>query len=209
MITYVMINLLLNSDIDEPFKAHNLDNPETDLLDQIPDDDITSGKHTHYHIVNHLSAKETIDMMTDIKKIIVDKIVEYGTTCQQMNGDEVGFSDGKINISLACVSDPYAVEEDIVLEVTKYIRTVIKNKFNIDLSPYIVIADLLRELNLLEGVIYPSQHSHLYTVHRVQYTNRRIIEQIVNTNINVRHVLYTVLSRRNITLEIDTDQHIY
>ena len=72
----------------------------------------------------------------------------------------------------------------------------------------IIIHDLMTHLNLLEKVIYPLQNSNLYTLHGIQYITVNSIKNIVTNNLVVKDVLYTVLSRRNITVINNNDGHI-
>lgn len=195
------------TECSECFRANHM---ETDILDvtydSLKDDMITP--HTHHHVKNYLSNRVFIGMVHEIRRIIINKLVQYGKICQNMHGDEVKLADGKQALSLACQNNPWEIEESIIMNIVEYLRSFIQNKFNINLNPYIVIHDLMRHLNLLEGVIYPLQFSGLYTVHGVQYMNENIVTQMVNTNLDVKNVLLSILGRRGITLLVDTDQHI-
>ena len=162
-------------------------------------------------VVHQVSNKELIGLVSEIKALISNKIIKYATTCQEMHGHESKprLHDGKRGLTLACVSDPYALESEIIDNIYEMIYQFVKHRFNINMNPYIVYHDLHMHLNLMEGVILPLQFSGLYTVHGVQYTNADWIRQKVHDNINVRHSLFTVMSRRNIVTEVDTDQHIH
>lgn len=177
-----------------------------------PDDDIYENpmsNTTYPLVVNRIKVSDGMKMILDIKNIIINGIIKYGIVCQKMDGSENTVFAGGINLTLSCITDPYSIEEDLILDITNYITNVIKKKFNINISPYTVIDDLKRVLNLTENIIYPLQYSHLYTVHGEQYFTRRTLSRLVNTNLKVDNALYTVLSRRGITMEVDTDQQIY
>lgn len=189
----------------EQFRANNLNNPNIELLDTTHDDTFTP--HTHHHVVHYLSVKEFTLMVKHIKNIIIKSIIDHAESCQQMNGDDK-LGDGHHNRSLSCQTDPWGVEEEIVLKITQFIREHIKNKFNINLNHYHIIHDLMRHLNLLEAVIYPLRYSGLFTVHGIQYTSEKSIKQRVHFNLDVKDVLYTIITRRNISLLVDTDRHI-
>lgn len=199
----------------EHFEASGIGNPVIDqgtmenayaLLSQ----PLTSGgldSMSHRLIVNQISNIEFIALITEIKDIIASKIIDRAKTCQDMHGTEDKLGDGKQTLTLACETDPYELQDEIIASIYELLYDYIKKRFNIHLNPYIVYHDLYRTLNLMEAVIYPLQYSGLYTVHGVQYTTERWIRNKVQNDINVGDTLFTTISRRNIDIEIDTDQH--
>jgi hypothetical protein len=201
----------------ENFRANGIGNP---VIDQGTWDNAytllnpphsAGGKDTMSHrlIVHQVSNRELIALITEIKAYIANTIIKFAKTCQNMHGDEVQLHDGKRGLSLACVSDPYALKDQIIDGVYEMIYQFIKSRFNINMNPYVVYHDLNMHMGLMERIIYPLQFSGLYTVHGVQYTNEDWIRNKVHDNIDVRHVLFTVFSRRNIEIEVDTDQHVH
>lgn len=192
----------------ETFMANNMDDlydlyhinhinhiDDTDNIDNVPQQySLISNEIKRMNIAN------IIKISNNIKKIIIDRIMKYGVSCQSMNGAEYQVF-ANINLTLTCITDPYSIEEDILLDITEYITNVLKNKYNINISPYIVITDLRRVLNLNESLIYPLQYSHLYTIHGAQYFTRQMLVQLVNTNIKIKNALQTILSRQGIIIE--------
>jgi len=160
-------------------------------------------------IVHQVSNKEAIALVTEIKAYIANTIISHAKTCQQMHGDEVQLHDGKRGLTLACVTDPYDLRDKIIDGIYEMIYVFLKSRFGINMNPYVVYFDLHKHLNLMEGIIMPLRFSGLFTVHGVQYTNEDWIRNKVQDNLNVRHVLFTVFSRRNIEFEVDTDQHVH
>lgn len=223
-VIFIILIIAHNNTYDnqEHYTANNLENIKRGLLVQDVNDNVPrtfvpfykkgiqpgSDIHKELLALNYIDSSYGMLMIRDIHGIIIDKIIEYARACSDMNGAD-GMSDGKINMTLACVNDPYVLEEDTNYEIAKYIIRTIRKMFNITMTPYIVIADLMRHLNLLEAVIYPLQFSGLYTIHGIQYTNRNMIKRMVETNLKVKDVLYTILSRRNIIIRVDTDQQMY
>lgn len=212
----------------EEFQANGLDNP---VIDQgthengyaLLNPPLTAGGRDTMSdrlVMHQVSTMEYLALVTEIKTAISNKIIDYAKTCQEMHGPVakqgpmVGPSnypailhDGTQGLTLACVTDPYDLKNKIIDDVYEIIYKYIKSKFNININAYAVYHDLNMHLNLLEGIIYPLQFSGLYTVHGVQYTNERWIRDKVQSDINVKDVLITTLSRRNIELEVDTDRH--
>lgn len=166
---------------------------------------------SHREIKNQVPNTEFLDLITVIKTMISDKLISYAETCQEMHGHEAKprLGDGKRALTLECVSDPYALQDEIIRDTYELIYTYIKDKFGINLNPYSVHHDLHMHMNLMEGLIYPLQYSGLYTVHGVQYTNSDWIRNKVQNDIDVRHILMTVFARRNIEVEVDTDQILH
>jgi len=206
----------LNSNI-EHFRANGIDNP---VIDQGAWDNSytklnpplsAGGKDTMSQrlIVHQISDKEFIALITEIKAYIANTIIDQAQTCQAMHGDEVKLHDGKRGLTLACVTDPYALEKQIIDGVYEMIYQFVKSRFNINMNPYLVYHDLHMHMGLMERIIYPLQFSGLYTVHGVQYTNKDWIRTKVHDNLDIRNVLFTVLSRRNIEIEVDTDQQVH
>lgn len=160
-------------------------------------------------ILHQIKTSEVVTLIRDIHNIISDKIISYAKTCRDMQGSEIKLQDGVRALSLACVTDSNALKEDIIQDIFEYIHGYIKKRFKINMNPYAVLFDLDRQLNLLEAVIYPLQFSNLYTVHGIQYTTEEWIRRKVEENLKVKDVLMTIISRRNIEIELDTDQNIY
>lgn len=151
---------------------------------------------------------ETFVIMNDaIKDIVIDIIIEYANICKDMNGSD-GLGDNKSTLTLSCNTDPWDMEEKIVEKITDYIKTEVYRLLEIDIDRLIIVHDLMKHLNLLENIIYPLQNSNLYTVHGIQYITVNNIKNIVMYNLEVKDVLYTILSRRNITVINNSDKHI-
>lgn len=158
---------------------------------------------------NYIKTSDFNKLVANIKILIVDEIIKKGKVCQDLNGSEVGFGDECQHMTLSCITDPFSLEEEIALKIAKMIIDNVKKEFNINLSPYAVLTDIMRHLNLLEGVIYPLQYTKLYTVHRINYFNSRMVFRMVNDNVDVKNVLYNILSRRGIELYPNNDQHFF
>jgi hypothetical protein len=201
----------------ENFRANGIDNPVIDqgtwenAYAKLNPPFTAGGDDTMSHrlIVHQVSNKELIALITEIEAYIANTIIDQARTCQDMHGDEVQLHDGKRGLSLACVTDPYNLRDQIIDGVYEIIYHFIKSRFGINMNPYVVYHDLHMHMGLMERIIYPLRFSGLYTVHGVQYTNEDWIRTKVHDNIDVRHVLFTVFSRRNIELEVDTDQHVH
>jgi hypothetical protein len=207
----------------EKFTANGMDNPVIDqgtmengyaLLSHPLTGggvDIMSDSISDRKILHQIPNTEYIYLVTEIKDTIASKIIERARTCQEMHGTEAKprLGDGKRALTLACETDPYSLQDDIIDAIYELIYQYVKKKFGINLNPYLVHHDLYNQLNLLEGVIYPLQYSGRYTVHGVQYTNEDWIRNKVQADIDVRHALFSVISRRNIEIEVDTDQNIH
>ncbi len=190
---------------DEPFRANSLDNPQWDY-DILGNNNETNTFFTYEDANNYLRVSEFIGMVNKIKQIIINKLVDMGSQCQNMNGLEYDkLSENQITLS--CHNDVAQIEEQIVLAITKYIIGYIQNKFKININPYQIIGDLMVHLNLLEAVVYPLMYSTLYTINGVQYVTPGKIKETVN-NIDIKNVLYTTLSKRGIICIPDSDDHV-
>lgn len=159
-------------------------------------------------IPTQIKTSEFLKLNNKLKTIIGDIVIKYASTCQEMNGSEVGLGDDKTTLTLACVTDPFAIQEEIIYEIYDYLYKYTFDKFNVHLNPYMAYHDLYQNLNLMEGLIYPISNSGLYTVHGIQYTTARWIRNKVN-DIEVRHAVMTIFSRRGIEIQLDTDQQTY
>lgn len=201
----------------ENFTANGIDNP---VIDQgtwenayaLMNPPLTAGgKDTMSQrlIVYQVSDKEFLTLVTEIKGLIANIIVSYAKTCQDMHGSEVKLHDGKRALTLACVTNPYELQEKIIDQVYEMIYQFVKSRFDIHMNPYMVYHDLNMQLNLMEGIIYPLQFSGLYTVHGVQYTNEDWIRNKVQDNLDVPSVLMSIFARRGIEIQVDTDQQIH
>jgi len=159
-------------------------------------------------ILHQVKTSEMVKLVRTIQDAIINKLVGSASTCKDMHGaDKLG--DDRRTLSLACVTDPMALKDDIIQDVYDIIYGFVKTKFRINMNEYVVYYDLNRQLDLLEAIIYPLMYSNLYTVHGVQYITADWIRAKVEQNLKIQDVLMTVFSRRNIDIEVDTDQHTY
>lgn len=190
-------------------------NYENFNANDIPEPDIsTYGKSlcsssTNTFMINKktMITDNFIKMSNDIKQIVIDMIIEYAKKCNDMNGDEkVGITN--YTLTLACNNDPEDMEQNIVNSITEYIRKEILNKYNVKINRLIIIHDLMKHLNLLEHVIYPLYNSKLYTLNDMQYITVDNIKKIVSNNLEVNNVLYTIITRGNISVIENQDKNI-
>lgn len=157
-----------------------------------------------------------MDMVTAINHIISQKIIKSAESCKDMHG-EAGLHDNRLTdhgntgttLTLQCVPDLFGLRNEIINDIYKFINNVVKKQYNIEIDPALAMHDLHRHLNLLEAVIYPIRYSKLYTVHGVQYVTENKIRQMVNTNIEAKDVLYTILTRRGIEIMNDDDNIVH
>jgi hypothetical protein len=155
----------------------------------------------------YLKTSEFMNMVKNIKQIIYDCILDMAQSCITMNGSP-SWNNGLTQISLQCFMSDHEIEKNIVGAIDKYIYSVMKNKFNINMNSQHIIHDLMRNLNLLEKVIYPLKYSNLYTKNGEQYTTEKKIYSLVY-DLNIKDSLISTLERRDILLEIDNDEHIF
>lgn len=156
---------------------------------------------------NTMTTDTFIKMKNDIKQIIIDMITEYANKCNDMNGNDKLGADN-YTLTLACNNDPWDMEQNIVNNISEYIRKYVLKRFNIKIDRLIIIHDLMKHLDLLESVIYPLQNSNLYTIHGIQYITVNSIKNIVTNNLNLDDILYTVLTRGNISVINKSDENI-
>lgn len=189
----------------ENFNANMMSNPDIATLGK----SLCSSKNDNNFLINRKTM--TTDMFVTInetiKQIVIDMVIDYANNCKGMNGSD-GLGDNKTTLTLACNTDPWDMEQNIVARITDYIEKEVLRLFDIKMSRLIIVHDLMRHLNLLETVIYPLQNSNLYTLHGIQYITTDSIKNIVTNNLEVKDVLYTILSRRNINVVNNNDEHI-
>jgi hypothetical protein len=154
-----------------------------------------------------------MDMVTGIKHIISKKIIKSAESCRTMNGED-GMNQNNVlrkgkTITLQCVPDLHGLGNMIMKDIYAFIDTITRERFNVKLDPALVLHDLHRNLNIMEAVLYPLKHSNLYTVHGIQYTTEDRIKKMVYSNIQVKDVLYTILTRRGIEIMNDTDYIVH
>jgi hypothetical protein len=209
----IIIYMMCGENKIEPLTANYLDEPEIMLLqkynEDLDDDDTSnpSKEKIHKNAVNYFKVSEFTELVLDIKEKIAGMLINYGRTCREQNGEDK-LGDGEYELSLNCITNPQEIEDSILLEVFKIIHKYILDKYHINLNFHAVMFDLYNHLDLLEKGIYPLMYSELYTINGIQYTTQSKIINLVNTNLPVHDVLYTIISRRNIVLDMDTDQNI-
>ena len=152
--------------------------------------------------VKYITTSEFNQMIEMIRRIVYQDIIDYTKVCSDMNG-----SDGpeKNQMTLKCNTDPQAMQEDIVNHIADSLITHVKKTYGVNLNPYQVTGDFMIHLNLLEDVVYPLMYSDLYTVHGVQYFNKKMVNDKVYSNLQIRDVLFTTLLRRGIEVIQDMD----
>jgi hypothetical protein len=202
----ILVLLIINTYYRyEGFNANELSNSDIatlgkSLCSSTNDDNILINRKT-------ITADMFVTMNETIKQIVIDMILDYANNCKGMNGSD-GIGNNDTILTLACNTDPWSMEHNIVLKITDYIKDEISRLLHINMNKLIILHDLMRHLNLLEQVIYPLQNSNLYTLHGIQYITVNSIKNIINNNLRVKDVLYTVLSRKNINVINNNDEHI-
>lgn len=200
----------------ESYRASGIDNPVIDqgtmqnayaLMNKSYTDGGTDSMSQRL-ILFQVKTSEMVRLVRAIQDTIINKLVGSATVCKDMHGAD-GLGDERRTLSFACVTDPVALKDDIIQDVYDIIYGFVKTKFHINMNEYVVYYDLNRQLDLLEAIIYPLMYSNLYTVHGVQYITADWIRVKVEQNLKIQDVLLTVFSRRNIDIEVDTDQHTY
>jgi hypothetical protein len=203
VIVFFIVALYLLSN-KEGFRANNINIKDVNVNMSKPDYENPSLPYTSLYLDqntrNVISKRDLTDIVDNVREIIINDLVKYGKICQEMNGDEVKMADGNYALSLMCNNNPWEIEKEIVNNIVKSIRDIIQKRFNINMNPYLLYHDISRNLNLLEGVIYPLQYSGLYTIHGIQYINKDVIRNKVNRNLDIKDTLLTALSRRDIIL---------
>lgn len=185
-----------NSDIqfNETFVG-KYDDTDTDLLEIRLNEGLQSP-------IKYMKTQEFNKMIAIIRKIVYQDIIKYSKVCSDMNG-----SDGPQpnQMTLKCNTDSKAMQEEIVNHISEYIISHVKQTYKINLNPYQVTGDFMIHLNLLEDVIYPLLYSDLYTVHGIQYFDKKMLGDKVYSNLKIRDVLFTTLLRRGIEVVQDED----
>lgn len=193
---YYKTNGIENKDYEEQFNANSLFN-------------VTNVKTDHSHRLygKYLKTYEFMNMITNIRQIIYDCILDMARSCITMNGSP-SCDNGLTQITLQCFMNDHEIEQRIVESIDEYIYTTIKNKFNMNMNSHHITHDLMRNLNLMEKVIYPLKYSKLYTLNGEQYISEKKIYSLVR-DINIKDSLMSTLERRDILLEPNDDEHIY
>jgi hypothetical protein len=186
--------ILFFTENNESFIA-NHDDVLTDLLYIKNDDMFNSG-------MRYMSVSDFSDLLNQIRTLLVNKILEYSKNCQTMDGYS-GLE--KNQLSLKCYTSDEELEEDLILNISKYIINFLKSRYNITVNPYSILGDMMSHLNLMEDVLYPLMYSDIYTLHGEQYFTKEKVIEDVYYNLKLKDLLQTVLTRRGILVVIDHD----
>lgn len=211
--TIILIIRDSQNDKIEGLSMNYLDDPELLLLqrynDDLDDDNTSdqSNERIHKNVVNYFKVSDFIQLVFAIQQKIADMLINYAKTCTDQNGYDM-LGDGKSILSLNCITNPQEIEDAISLEIFKIIHKYIYDKYKINLNFHAVMFDIYNQLGLLEKAILPLMYSDLYTINGIQYTTKERIIYMVDTNLPVYDVLYTITSRRNIVLDMDTDRSV-
>lgn len=167
-------------------------------FNSIKDDDMDLMNIENNNKIKYLDLETFNNIVLHINKIIYDELLKTSQSCSKMNGENKHI-DGlqKNQLTISCIADVNSLNESIVDNITRYVIDIIKEKCNINLNYYSVFFDILNNLDLLEGVIYPLMYTDLYTVNGIQYFTQTKIQNIIS-NLFTRDVLYTILMRRGI-----------
>lgn len=185
-----------NNDYTESFNANPLFNITN-----------VNTNHDNRPYGKYLKTSEFMNMITNIKQIIYDTILDMAKSCITMNGSP-SWHFGLTQITLQCFVNDHEIEQRIIENVDKYIYVTIKDKLDVNLNSQHITHDLMRNLNLLEKVIYPLKYSKLYTVNGEQYITEKKIYSLVK-DLNIKDSLMSTLERRDILLFPNNDEHIY
>jgi len=155
--------------------------------------------------IHYMSVDDFNTMIIDIQTLIVATVKQQVDSCHDLNGED-GFE--KSHMTFSCIVDPQSVEDLIIERITAYIMEYIKNFYDIDMNPILIISDIKDDLSLLEDLIYPLMYSGLYTVQRFTYFTYPMLINRVTHSLKVEDVLYTTLQRRGIEVIPNDDNDI-
>jgi hypothetical protein len=153
---------------------------------------------------NYITVDEFNEMVDSIKVIIKLNIIKYARECDKLNGDSTTLINNK-QFTIVCNNNPWEMEENIIIEIMKYIIAYCENNFKISINPYQIIHTCMRHLNLLEGLIYQLQNSQIYTIHGYQYFTESLLDDKINKNLHINDVLHTLLSKRGVIVILNND----
>jgi hypothetical protein len=173
-------------------------NPKIDLLS-------IKENENFLRAFKRMSVSQFNEMIDSMRNIIYNDIVKFSDTCTDMN--EPG-EPGEKRMTLLCYDDTESMENTILTHMCDYIIDHLKIEFGINMNPYYVFTDFKVNFNLTEDILYPLTDSTLYTVHGVRYFTKAMLARLINQNIAVKNVLYTVFQSRGIEVIPDIDEHI-
>lgn len=153
----------------------------------------------------YMTTTQFNDMIQNLRKVIYNNIVKFSKTCRSMNGYNEPLDS---QMTLVCYNDTKTIKNTILTDMGEYIIDHIKSVYSINLNPYFVLSSLSLHLDIDEDVIYPLTHTTLYTIHGVRYFTQSILRRLIDENLYINDVLYTILLHRGIEVLPDTDNQL-
>lgn len=157
----------------------------------------------------YISTEHFNEMIYEIRKIIYDDITYFSKTCDNMDGNIDGWNNpGSRRMTLMCYDDTQSIENTVITHICDYIINHLKTKYGVNMNPLLIFSDFRVNFNLAEDILYPLTDSTLYTEHGVRYFTKAMLKNMIDGNLSVKNVLYTVILRRGIDVIPDVDDQI-
>lgn len=154
--------------------------------------------------MRYMSVDEFNVMILDIQSLVVDKITIIVKNCSDVNGAD-GFQ--RDQMTFTCLNDVEDIEVQVIDLIVAYIVKRIKDKYNINLNPYVVTSDFRTQLDFLDSIVYPLVYSKFYTVQGINYFTQEMLVNKVQENLKIQNILFTTLLRRGINVLPNDDDH--
>jgi hypothetical protein len=157
----------------------------------------------------YISVEHFNEMIYEIRKIIYNDIVYFSKACNNMDGNIDGVNNpGERRMTLLCYDDTESIENTVITHMCDYIVNHLKTKYGINMNPLLVFSDFRVNFNMSEDLLYPLTDSTLYTEHGVRYFTKTMLENLIDQDLSIKNILYTIILRRGIDVIPDVDDHI-
>ena len=135
------------------------------------------------------------DMVYDT---IFDTIVKRAMQCGEIDRTDGIKVRPNTQLTLTCLTSPEELQDLIVTNITNLLIDYTYKNHQIMLNEYYVASMMYTQLHLMDSLIYPLLMTKRYTLYGISYFTKPMLRSMINQNMKIHDILYTIFASRGI-----------
>jgi hypothetical protein len=188
---------------------HFVNKSDPYTLTDIKDDNTELLKLTNHNMAlpanMYIKTEEFYKLEDTISDTIYNTIIKRAMQCGEIDRTDGVKVRPDTQLTLTCLTSPEELQDLIITNVTNLLIDYVHKKHQITLNEYYVASMMYTQLHLMDSLIYPLLMTKQYTLYGISYFTRQMVRQMINQNIKIHDILYTILGSRGIDVIRSSD----